>query len=83
MEDKIIIIKCPHCNEDIIIFEKEINCKIFRHGVYKNNFQQINPHLHKDGCDELFEKKLIFGCGKPFQLKHIDNKWDVYKCEYI
>ena len=36
-----IIVTCPHCNLLIFIFEKEYNCKIFRHGVYKNNISQI------------------------------------------
>ena len=39
------ILKCPHCN-DFIIIEK-LNCGIFRHGVSKVTGQQIAPHLDK------------------------------------
>ena len=40
-----LIVNCPHCNEFIII--EEINCKIFRHGVFKNTRIQIDPHSSK------------------------------------
>ena len=42
MKDIEFEIKCPHCEEYIII--EQINCAIFRHGIYKLNFTQINPH---------------------------------------
>ena len=76
-----IIIECPYCS-DIVIIEK-LNCKIFRHAIYKNTFKQINPHMNKKKCDDLFEQKKIYGCGKPFKII-IDN--DIYKaiqCDYI
>ena len=74
-------IQCPHCNDYIII--EQINCAIFRHGVLKINNQQINPHSSKDICDDLIEKKLIYGCGKPFKLIKKDNKLEAVICEYI
>ncbi len=37
------IITCPHCNDYIII--TELNCSIFRCGVYKRTNEQIDPHL--------------------------------------
>jgi hypothetical protein len=43
------IIQCPHCNEYIII--QELNCCIFRHGIFKETGQQINPHSNKYLCD--------------------------------
>ena len=75
------VVICPHCKESIII--EEINCAIFRHAVLKINNQQINPHSSKDICDSLIEKKLIYGCGKPFQLIKKDNKLEAVICEYI
>ena len=74
-----IIVKCPHCNQNIIIEKKDINCGIFRHGVYKSNYKQINPHLCKDKCDELAKDNKIYGCGKPFKLEN--NKAII--CDYI
>ena len=45
-----IIITCPHCSFYILI--EQLNCCIFRHGVFKNNNEQINPHEKKENCDQ-------------------------------
>jgi hypothetical protein len=74
-------VECPHCKEIIII--EQINCGIFRHGVFKNNLSQINPHLPKVDCDALKIQDLIYGCGKPFKLEQKDNKWIAIECDYI
>ncbi len=74
-------VECPHCKEWIII--EKINCAIFRHGVLKNNMQQINPHLSKFECDKLIFKKIIYGCGKPFRLENIKGDWKAIICDYI
>jgi len=72
------IVQCPHCYDFIEILE--INCAIFRHGVYKQTGLQIPPHTNKDICDYLFLNNLIYGCGKPFKI--IDNnKTEI--CDYI
>lgn len=34
-----LIINCPHCDSKILI--NKINCKIFRHGVYKDTFTPL------------------------------------------
>tara|TARA_Y100000590_G_C15716437_1_gene1012068 strand:- start:99 stop:356 length:258 start_codon:yes stop_codon:yes gene_type:complete len=85
MSENQIIVKCPHCNLYIIIKKKDYNCKIFRHGVYKNNLEKhIHPHLSKEECDKLKYEDKIYGCGKPFML--IDNSTDspsAIKCDYI
>jgi hypothetical protein len=39
----------------------ELNCAIFRHGVYKSNWQQVDPHA-TDIPDD------IYGCGMQFQI---------------
>ncbi len=84
---KLIIITCPNCN-DLIAIEK-LNCCIFRHGVFKNNNEQISPHAAKVECDEYIKNNLIFGCGKPFQiLKDNDDPDNIIKmrviiCDYI
>ena len=90
--DKNFAIICPHCNTWVLI--EEINCAIFRHGVDKNTGFQIPPHLDKNTCEKLFEKGVIFGCGKPFKVipnqsynsesKSDDNyKWIGEPCDYI
>ena len=81
MKDKEFEVKCPHCGEYIII--EQINCAIFRHGIYKANFIQINPHLSKNQCDELINGGLIYGCGKPLRIEKNDNVWIALICDYI
>ena len=79
MED-INIVVCPHCQENIII--EKLNCKIFRHGVYKDSGKQINPHLNKNKCDKLIKANKIYGCGKPFRVNVIENKYIAEMCGY-
>ena len=78
-----IVITCPHCKDYIFVYLKEFNCKIFRHGVYKDSLKQINPHLPKKDCDKLKDNDLILGCGKPFKLIQKDDKIIAEKCDYI
>ena len=75
-----VYIYCPHC--DMLMCIEKRNCDIFRHGVFKNNNEQIPPHLSKERCDELARKGLIYGCGKPFELSVVDNNLIATICEY-
>jgi hypothetical protein len=77
----VLIIECPHCKCQVEIME--LNCKIFRHGVYKTNNKQINPHAPKSYCDYLAKNDLIYGCGKPFQIIQKDDKYETVICDYI
>ena len=76
------IITCPNCNDILII--SELNCSIFRHGIYKKSNQQIDQHLSKEKCDILIETNQIYGCEKPFQIIIQDDEtWIIKKCDYI
>jgi hypothetical protein len=76
------IITCPKCNDILII--SELNCYIFRHGIYKKTNEQIDPHLSKEKCDILIETNQIYGCGKPFKIIiQDDNTLIIEKCDYI
>jgi hypothetical protein len=76
------IVVCPHCKEPILI--EKLNCGIFRHGVLKVTGQQMAPHLDKYHCDSLKERDLIYGCGKPFQVKVDENQlFFAEECGYI
>lgn len=72
---------CPHQDCKLLIGVKEemINCKIFRHGIFKDTLKQIDPHATKEYCQQIKEKDLIFGCGKPF---YFDGK-ELKICEYV
>jgi len=84
MEDIHICVSCPHCYNYIIIYKKDINCAIFRHGIFKDSYKQITPHLSKVECDDLSAKSKIYGCGKPFRLIQDDqNNYQAEVCGYI
>ena len=73
--------KCPHCNEPFII--SELNCGIFRHGVFRDTGEQVPPHSSKIECDHFYNSGNVYGCCKPFRVNIIDNKYVVEICEYI
>ena len=70
-------IKCPHCSQTLWI--DQINCGIFRCGVYKQTFEQIPPHLIETECNQIREEGLVYGCAKPFRYDGIT----VSICDYI
>lgn len=79
-----IIVECPHCEGQIQIFKKEINCTIFRHAVFKDTFHQINPHASKDECEQLLSYGKVIGCCKPFKLNIKNNGcYEPEICDYI
>ena len=73
-----MIIKCPHCRVSIEIVE--LRCRIFRCGIYKNTYQQTDPHLSKEMCLQLSKNNQIYGCGKAFRIS-LTNKVEI--CDYI
>jgi len=73
-----LFVTCPHC--EITLEIEQINCNVFRCGVYKSNINKcINPHTPKAECDRLKKQDLIYGCGKPFTIK--DEKAII--CDYL
>jgi len=60
------IFECPQCAELLTVERKDVNCRVFRHGVYKSTLQAIDPHTPKDECERLMSEGRIYGCGKPF-----------------
>ena len=79
IENGIFHYKCPWCNGEIITHPNEINCSIFRHGIFKNSGMQIYQHLPKNEVDKLINNNEIYGCGKPY--KFMGNH--VERCDYI
>jgi hypothetical protein len=80
--DNFYIFNCPHCTNTITVSISELNCKIFRCGVYKDTYKQIDPHLNKKECDKLFIENKIFGCSKPFEIIEKNNILYCIKCDY-
>lgn len=78
-----VILKCPNCLDYVLIYEKEFNCKIFRHAYYKNSYKQIDPHMKKEECTRLKKEDIIYGCAMPFKLIKNKNEFTLEKCDYI
>jgi hypothetical protein len=76
-----IIVVCPNCDEFVLI--EELNCCIFRHGVFIETGKQIDPHAPKELCDYYKKSNKIYGCGKPYQIIKQDDKYIAIKCDYI
>ena len=76
-----IILNCPHCNHSLQIYKQEINCGIFRHGIYKDG-RQLDPHANKEVCDKFLMDGDNYGCGKPFRI-FIDGDFKIEPCDYI
>lgn len=79
----IYIFPCPHCHLYTTVGIGEVNCHIFRHGSFKKDYVQLNPHSPKPVCDMAAENDLLFGCGKPFMFKMTPQGYYVFKCGYI
>ena len=79
----VLILRCPHCKNYIYIHKNDLNCHIFRHGIYKESLKQIDPHMKKAECDYLYENNLIYGCGKPFKIIKLNSEYAIEICEYI
>jgi hypothetical protein len=83
-ENGYYIFECPHCEGIIMVAVNEVNCTIFRHCVSKINLQQVNPHASREQCEELFSKKLVYGCCMPFKLNILpDGSAQAEKCGWI
>lgn len=75
-----LYIQCPHCDDYLMLNENHLNCRIFRHGVFKSTLKPINPHATREICEQLKKTDQIFGCGKPFLLRPPSNMAE--KCSY-
>ncbi len=78
-----LYITCPHCDGIFIVKSSDVNCRIFRHFVFKNTFQQLDPHAPKAECDRVVQEELGWGCAKPIELQPDGvGGWIPTKCSY-
>lgn len=76
-------LECPHCGGGIEVLVAQLNCRIFRHGVFRDSGLPIHPHLSQSDCEQLVASERIYGCGKPFQIVTVLGKETTRKCDYI
>ena len=86
---------CPHpeCGGMVEVPPNQLNCKIFRHGIYKTTIPntivkkglQVHPHAPKQLCDYLRDNDLVYGCCKPCRVTTInaDGSLTAEICDYI
>lgn len=83
-----LLLSCPTCN--IMVEVTALNCGVFRCGIYKDNGQQVNPHMSQEEYYKLFkiiqdEKgeeniiSTIYGCGLPMMY----HNGKLIKCGWI
>jgi hypothetical protein len=78
----LLILECPNCQDYFIVDEKEINCAIFRHAMFRNG-TMVNSHESKQNLEKLKSEDLIYGCGKPFKIVKQQDKYITEICDYI
>jgi hypothetical protein len=79
-----MFINCPKCG--IMIEVLELNCRIFRCGVYKSNGEQLPPHHPMEDCMRVASEDLIYGCGAAFRIcKELSEDGSLIAdiCDYI
>lgn len=74
---------CPHCEGGVEVNTNEINCRIFRHGVFIANNTNIPPHSSEKDCNSWANTNKIYGCGKPIQMISDNGKIYIKICNYI
>lgn len=82
IDNEFYIFQCPNCDDEIVVNKSELNCRIFRHAIYKHNYEQVNPHLPKELCDNLIIEDKVYGCCKPFEVVENEGVLYVKICEY-
>ena len=82
LEGEFYYFDCPNCNLEIIVHKNELNCQIFRHAVFKDTYEQVNPHLCKEECDRLVKEEKVLGCCRPFEIIIKNNNMIAIKCDY-
>ena len=68
MSKDLHIFNCPHCNDTVVVMQKDIRCGMFIHAVYTKSGRPINPHTNEKKCKQLKSQNKILGCAKPFKF---------------
>ena len=71
--ERLIMFTCPYeeCQGTITVAPNQINCGVFRHGVYKTSGRPVGAHLSQDKCLELVKQGKVYGCVQPFRIRKI------------
>ncbi len=83
-EEDVLKFLCPHCEDEIEVLKREINCGIFRHAIFKvpPHSAANQPHAPEVVCQKAVLEGSVHGCAKPFELIKRNNTWEIAVCEY-
>jgi hypothetical protein len=79
--DTFIVFECPHCSGGIMVHPNEVNCQIFRHGVFANG-EYISPHALDTQVNAWLTSNKIYGCGGQLKYNLETGKAECFK-EFI
>lgn len=82
-EDRMYVFECPHCSHLVQVSKADLNCRVFRHAVYKKNGRPINPHASEQQCKELVSSGKVHGCAGPFRIVDREARLFAVACEYV
>eukprot|EP00931_Biecheleriopsis_adriatica_P067038 TRINITY_DN41246_c0_g1_i1.p1 TRINITY_DN41246_c0_g1~~TRINITY_DN41246_c0_g1_i1.p1 ORF type:complete len:208 (+),score=27.97 TRINITY_DN41246_c0_g1_i1:47-670(+) len=73
-QDLYWLVLCPHegCSQWFRVDASDVNCTIFRHGVYKDTGRMLPPHARQQECEDAISRGALYGCGKPVRF----NPWN-------
>lgn len=60
-------VRCPGCGGVVEVKKGQVNCAIFRHGVFKDG-SQVPPHSTEAQIKMFRAVNIMEGCGAPFKL---------------
>jgi hypothetical protein len=71
--ERLLMFTCPYedCQGTVTVSPNQVNCGVFRHGVYKTTGRPIGAHLSQAKCLELVHQSKVYGCARPFRIKKI------------
>ncbi len=81
MEQTYIVVACPHCELNILIFTNDIHCGVFRHGssLVSGSLVDLPPHASREFVESIKNQGSLFGCGNPFR---INSKGEAESCDW-
>ena len=56
--DNILTFLCPHCGMMVEVQKQQLNCKIFRHGIFKQNLNPLSVVLMIKGNKLIWKNEL-------------------------
>lgn len=82
-DSQMFVFNCPHCLGTITVHVSEVNCRIFRHAVYKSTGEPVNPHASQQELNMLLQTNQVYGCAKPFRIVQVGGVGHAESCDYI